>query len=194
MKSAIEPSVDAHCPSCGYNLRGLITRRCPECGFHYDLPAVRMLAISDAVRQSDAAANMLTWSLIASALALPAILVRFGLGFGVSLALMIAASAVVLFVLYRYTGFELPFTMPARYVWVPVLALFALLRWIVVFPVIGTALASGALGKIVIDGLFTQRGWPYGERNLEPRDRRALRRLTGTAWISLLVAFLAVSA
>jgi hypothetical protein len=153
-----------------------------------------MLAISDAVRQSDAAANMLTWSLIASALALPAILLRFGLGYGASLGLMIAATAAVLFILYRYAGFQLPFAMPARYVWVPVIALFGLIRWIVVFPVIGTALASGALGKIVIDGLFTQRGWPYGERNLEPQDRRALRRLTGTAWISLLVAFLAVSA
>jgi len=28
---------DRHCPMCGYNLRGLVTSRCPECGSRFDL-------------------------------------------------------------------------------------------------------------------------------------------------------------
>jgi hypothetical protein len=31
------------CPQCGYDLRGQTVDRCPECGFHYDLPALRHL-------------------------------------------------------------------------------------------------------------------------------------------------------
>lgn len=32
------------CPNCGYDLRGQVTERCPECGFYYDPPGVRSLA------------------------------------------------------------------------------------------------------------------------------------------------------
>ncbi len=32
-----------HCPQCGYDLRGQTIDRCPECGFLYDLPALRDL-------------------------------------------------------------------------------------------------------------------------------------------------------
>lgn len=39
----IEPR-EYHCPQCGYNLRGQTVNRCPECGFLYDLPALRQLA------------------------------------------------------------------------------------------------------------------------------------------------------
>jgi hypothetical protein len=28
------------CPDCGYDLRGQTEERCPECGFHYDRPAL----------------------------------------------------------------------------------------------------------------------------------------------------------
>jgi hypothetical protein len=30
-----------HCPNCGYNLRGLTARQCPECGEGFDLQALR---------------------------------------------------------------------------------------------------------------------------------------------------------
>lgn len=40
----IEPR-EYHCPQCGYDLRGQTVNRCPECGFLYDLPALRELSL-----------------------------------------------------------------------------------------------------------------------------------------------------
>lgn len=39
----VEPR-NYYCPQCGYDLRGQAVQRCSECGFHYDLPALRALA------------------------------------------------------------------------------------------------------------------------------------------------------
>ena len=39
-----------HCPQCGYDLRGQVEQRCPECGLHYDEPALlamRRLTVHD---------------------------------------------------------------------------------------------------------------------------------------------------
>jgi hypothetical protein len=191
--SMAQSIADAHCPSCGYSLRGIAEHRCPECGFHYDLRAVRMLAIADAVRQSEAAAGMINCSLVAVASSLPAILTRLGLGYLALVGVMLAAGVAILFFLYRYADFELPFDIAGRFTLISALGLFYLTRWIVVVPMIGAALASAALGKIMIDGLFTGRGWPYGQLNLEPEDQRALRRLRTTAWGGLLAASTAVA-
>ncbi|MFQ5424986.1 MAG: hypothetical protein ACE5F9_13540 [Phycisphaerae bacterium] len=37
------PEVTGYCWQCGYDLRGLAEPRCPECGFRFDLDAVRDL-------------------------------------------------------------------------------------------------------------------------------------------------------
>ncbi len=37
------PPVEICCPQCGYDLRTLPERRCPECGFHYDQEGIRSL-------------------------------------------------------------------------------------------------------------------------------------------------------
>jgi hypothetical protein len=34
---------DVPCPSCGYNLRGLRTGACPECGFGFDVESLKVL-------------------------------------------------------------------------------------------------------------------------------------------------------
>ncbi len=39
----VSPPREYHCPTCGCDLRGQTVERCPECGFHYDLPALRDL-------------------------------------------------------------------------------------------------------------------------------------------------------
>ncbi len=36
--------IELHCPQCGYDLRGIPEERCPECGFGFDVPALRDLA------------------------------------------------------------------------------------------------------------------------------------------------------
>jgi hypothetical protein len=34
-------AADVYCPNCGYNLRAILQRRCPECGFGYDHAGIR---------------------------------------------------------------------------------------------------------------------------------------------------------
>lgn len=37
-------NIELHCPQCAYDLRGIAEERCPECGFGFDVPALRDLA------------------------------------------------------------------------------------------------------------------------------------------------------
>jgi hypothetical protein len=45
-----DPLPDAHCPHCGYSLRGLPENRCPECGRAFDVWMIATAAPVDKLR------------------------------------------------------------------------------------------------------------------------------------------------
>ena len=49
--SAEAPSEIGYCWKCGYDLRGLTDQQCPECGFRFDVEAVRDMNLDWSVRR-----------------------------------------------------------------------------------------------------------------------------------------------
>ncbi|HKQ50569.1 MAG TPA: hypothetical protein VJZ71_21035 [Phycisphaerae bacterium] len=64
---------DLFCPACAYNLYGIPARRCPECGFRYDRPALLDFVESEFAAQHQARAAALVRGGYAISLALSAV-------------------------------------------------------------------------------------------------------------------------
>lgn len=95
--------MDHFCPSCGYNLYGIPEVRCPECGFRYDLRAVRSLGYGAHHQLTDTACFVTAWSIFAVGVVSAPLSLAFRGGGGVALVTSLAvllAGLVVRRVLY----------------------------------------------------------------------------------------------
>jgi hypothetical protein len=68
---------DLFCPACGYNLYGIPPRRCPECGFRYDRPALLDFTAGEVAARLHSRSAALVRGAYAIAFALPAVMWRF---------------------------------------------------------------------------------------------------------------------
>ena len=96
------------CPNCGYDLYGIPEVRCPECGFRYDIPALRSMAASAEWTRLVAGRTLTVRAVWAAVLVVPAVLDGLGIN-GIAAFLVVAVSCVIAFVVWvvltdAYTG------------------------------------------------------------------------------------------
>ena len=67
--------MDEHfiCPQCEYDLHGIPSERCPECGFGFDLEALRSIAVSDGMSRLEIAEKVVVRASLVIALLVPTV-------------------------------------------------------------------------------------------------------------------------
>lgn len=76
------------CPQCDYDLHGLADGGCPECGFRYDLPALKALSRARQRDRESVAREMGFYGRLGSVMVAPAFLMAVGLNSSVSFILV----------------------------------------------------------------------------------------------------------
>ena len=134
-----------YCPQCGYNLFGLPehdrnlldmpAHRCPECGFHYDWPAIRALA----KEYADASLALYRTTLRSG-------LVATGLGVLAYLpvtwqAVVLSGVLVFLALAFLTSGGREAWLLPMELCWIPIIALALYFVVVLAFIPLGFGLA-----------------------------------------------------
>lgn len=187
--------MDHFCPSCGYNLYGIPEVRCPECGFRYDLRAVRSLGYGAHHQLTDTACFVTAWSIFAVGVVSAPLSLALRGGPGVALFTSLAvllAGLVVRRVLYSSSRDEwlddpMAFTLGA-------MACFLAATVAVQLPMFARIVATGIGAAVWWVQTGADRRYEFADQSIPESRRRECIRLHRLSWAMLCVATLFILA
>lgn len=183
------PGEDLYCPHCGYNLREIPERQCPECGFGYDHRGVRSVSVAEAVERDRACRHVICLATFSIAILLAPLIDPASQGSLMTLAIAFAGLVVAVAVARRLGD---PTPLGSGFGPIPMFLLLPLL-------LISSAVAAFSPAVALITGTaIAVRGWwifqripgmaPFSEKNLGENDRRFLHRRYIQALVLLTIS------
>ena len=163
------------CPECGYDLRGIPERRCPECGFGYDHAGIRSLARQRNYERDLAHRRTIASAAFAAALTASPIIEGWNLPWVVQLA-VIAGALFAAFVVRRACADPVPpglFDSPWYAGWLT--ASFIAAGLFVSVPVFAAVLATALNIRALFLWARASSGRPEAAMMASPEEQRLLR-------------------
>lgn len=190
---------DVYCLQCGYNLRGIPQRRCPECGFGYDHAAVRYFSRQQNWNRDDAVRRVVSSFTLSLAILVSPMTWTFAQrpvgGVGAVYAAWLAALLLNRFVVYRNSRLPtLSLSHADLFVgvikWSPVPAVVLTMA-----PILALIAATVVCPRSWLIFIRTPECFPHAFRMQADRKQRQLRVLTaiaitGQVVVSMLVLVL----
>ncbi len=184
---------DVFCPRCGYNLRAIPERRCPECGFGYDHAAIQAVALAE-VREWDARYRK---TIIQATLAI-VLIIAPRLNFTSLLPPLRIVPMIVPFLLWGLLARSYSDPKPMRFFSGPAMYFLYLVGFVTLArltawsPFLAVAIATISTGAAWMTFIRDEPNLPAAPSVLSARDQRVLQARRVLAWVSLAVATLVV--
>ncbi|HNQ24134.1 MAG TPA: hypothetical protein PKK06_13690 [Phycisphaerae bacterium] len=179
-------SPDLFCPRCGYDLRGIPARRCPECGFGYDRAGLRQLAYERTGELRDILRRVLRVSILALALLTAPLLRCAGLRLASSALPAFAAvlGALIFWRVHEDCGWANWFR-PAPITYLLILGAWFTSQLLVMFPGLGVFLAALLLVWAWFHLPVLPWRLPYATRSAPVEEQAAYKREQGQAVLAV---------
>lgn len=195
-RSTGEPSTDALSPSvvclqCGYDLRGIPERRCPECGHGYDDAAIRAISSEECWLLDCSYRKITRLSAIAAALSMSPLCWTMNLGPGVTFPITLVSLLIGVLLWRRFTPARPPGSWSGTLLILFVVSVPLLFSpFLLAFPKLGIGLAVGFIGWAVVEWISSCSRSPYSPANVSANDEQLLGQDRRIAIIGFLGASL----